>query len=93
MAARRRGATPRPSRRPRARTVRPRSVRPSGPGAARIVLYGLLGLIALVAADFLYQVIRKPTELFFPVSGVLYKTPTESWRAYGAVPALLNRSD
>jgi hypothetical protein len=85
MAARRRGATPRPKPRLRTRAARPRSTHPSSPGAARLVLYALLGLMALVAADFLYQVIRKPTELFFPVSGVLYKTPTESWRAYGAL--------
>jgi hypothetical protein len=31
----------------------------------------------------LYQVARKPTELFFPVSGALHKTPSETWRAYG----------
>ena len=30
----------------------------------------------------LYQVVRKPTELFFPVSGTLYKSPRETWRAY-----------
>jgi hypothetical protein len=30
----------------------------------------------------LYQVIRKPSELFFPVSGTLNKTPTETWRDY-----------
>lgn len=30
----------------------------------------------------IYQVIRKPTELFFPVSGTLYKTPSETWDAY-----------
>ena len=29
-----------------------------------------------------YQVIRKPSELFFPVSGTLYKTPAETWRQY-----------
>jgi hypothetical protein len=28
-------------------------------------------------------VARKPTELFFPVSGVLNKTPAETWREYG----------
>jgi hypothetical protein len=27
-------------------------------------------------------VIRKPTELFFPVSGALGKTPSETWRQY-----------
>src|SRR5690606_7678652 len=30
-----------------------------------------------------YQVVRKPSELFFPVSGALYKTPAETWDAYG----------
>ncbi|HET7342633.1 MAG TPA: lytic transglycosylase domain-containing protein, partial [Methylomirabilota bacterium] len=30
-----------------------------------------------------YQVLRKPTELFFPVSGALAKPPAETWRQYG----------
>jgi hypothetical protein len=30
-----------------------------------------------------YQVIRKPTELFFPVSGALAKLPAATWRQYG----------
>jgi hypothetical protein len=37
------------------------------------------------ATNALYQVARKPTELFFPISGALYKTPAETWRQYGAV--------
>ena len=48
-----------------------------------------LGVVALVLAALLvnvtYQVIRKPTELFFPVSGTLNKTPAETWRAYGPI--------
>ena len=44
------------------------------------------GVVALAvlwaAANGIYQVIRKPTELFFPVSGTLHKTPSETWRAY-----------
>jgi hypothetical protein len=32
--------------------------------------------------NWIYQVVRKPSELFFPVSGTLFKTPTETWRAY-----------
>ncbi|MBS0578984.1 MAG: lytic transglycosylase domain-containing protein [Proteobacteria bacterium] len=51
--------------------------------AASLVLYGLVALIAVAAADLAYQVVRKPTELFFPLSGVLYKTPAATWRAYG----------
>jgi hypothetical protein len=35
-----------------------------------------------LATNWIYQVIRKPTELFFPVSGTLYKTPAETWRQY-----------
>jgi hypothetical protein len=41
----------------------------------------LLILLAL-AANGLYQVMRKPSELFFPVSATLYKTPSETWRQY-----------
>jgi hypothetical protein len=43
----------------------------------------LLALVAAwAAANAVYQVFRKPTELFFPVSGTLYKTPSETWKAY-----------
>jgi hypothetical protein len=37
------------------------------------------------AANGVYQVLRKPTELYFPVSGVLAKTPAETWRAYAPI--------
>lgn len=40
---------------------------------------------AWFALNGLYQVIRKPSELFFPVSGVLHKTPTESWDSYATI--------
>jgi len=44
---------------------------------------GVAALVALwAAANGIYQVFRKPTELFFPMSGVLYKTPHETWSAY-----------
>lgn len=42
------------------------------------------GLIWL-GANWVYQVVRKPSELFFPVSGVLYKTPSETWVTYGTI--------
>jgi hypothetical protein len=48
----------------------------------------LLGLVLVAGLAFAvngaYQVVRKPTELFFPVSGALAKTPQETWREYGA---------
>jgi hypothetical protein len=40
---------------------------------------------ALAALNWVYQVVRKPSELFFPVSGALAKTPAETWRAYGSL--------
>ena len=44
------------------------------------------GLVVLFVAWFvlngLYHVMRKPAELFTPVSGVLAKTPAETWSAY-----------
>ncbi len=47
------------------------------------VLTGLLLVWGCV--NWAYQVIRKPTELFFPVSGVLHKTPPETWQAYAPI--------
>ena len=38
-----------------------------------------------LAINWVYQVIRKPSELFFPVSGTLYKTPPETWRQYAPI--------
>jgi len=35
-----------------------------------------------LAVNWIYQVARKPSELFFPVSGTLNKTPTETWLKY-----------
>jgi len=47
----------------------------------------LLAAAVLIAfwfpVNWIYQVIRKPTELFFPVSGTLSKTAPETWRDYG----------
>jgi transglycosylase-like protein with SLT domain len=47
------------------------------------VVAGIAGLVVLFfALNWVYQVARKPAELFFPVSGVLAKTPAETWREY-----------
>jgi hypothetical protein len=49
----------------------------------------LLGLVAVVtlyfAVNWVYHVVRKPSELFFPVSGTLYKTPPQTWRQYSPI--------
>ena len=41
-------------------------------------------LVAVWAAvNWMVQVARKPSEVFFPVSGSLAKTPAQTWRQYG----------
>ncbi len=55
--------------------------------APRALRIGVLAfaLIALFAAtNFVYHVLRKPTELFFPVSGALNKTPSVTWQDYAS---------
>jgi hypothetical protein len=53
---------------------------------APLLLQSVIGLSLAVllwfALNWAYQVVRKPSELFFPVSGTLNKTPTETWRSY-----------
>jgi hypothetical protein len=48
---------------------------------AGVVIVGIIWL----ALNWTYQVFRKPSELFFPVSDSLYKTPTETWEEYAAI--------
>ena len=49
----------------------------------------VVGALAIVstwfAVNWIYQVVRKPSELFFPVSGVLYKSPAETWETYATI--------
>jgi hypothetical protein len=50
------------------------------------LIIGVVGVLTLwLTTNWIYQVIRKPSELFFPVSGTLYKTPSETWEAYEPV--------
>ena len=86
----RRNRTPRGRRRvrlrlwPAARTRRHWRRRLAQTSPRQRSLFSLAAAVLLaLAINALYQVIRKPTELFFPVGGVLNKTPEETWRAYG----------
>jgi hypothetical protein len=55
------------------------------PWPIRVVI-GLLLLIGIwAAANAVVQVVRKPSELFFPVSSSFAKSPAETWREYGAL--------
>ena len=48
------------------------------------LLVGAVVVLAVwVVLNGAVQVIRKPTEMFFPVSGTLAKAPPETWRQYG----------
>ena len=51
----------------------------------RLVLCALVVVAVWSAVNWAYHVMRKPTELFFPVSGALGKTPSETWRQYGSL--------
>jgi hypothetical protein len=53
------------------------------PLAVRLLLAGLIAVALWWPLNWAYQVVRKPTELFFPVSGTLSKTPAQTWRSYG----------
>ena len=42
-------------------------------------------LLGLAAANWLFQLARKPSEVFFPFDGALAKTPVQTWGQYGAL--------
>src|SRR5215470_17559835 len=68
---------------PKARTARRwlRTFR-RAPRAVQVTIVLAAAALLALAVNGVYQLVRKPTELFFPVSGVLYKTPAETWRDY-----------
>src|SRR5688572_17408606 len=57
----------------------------AAPLAIRLLLGAAAILVAWSSVNVTYQVLRKPTELFFPVSGSLAKTPSQTWRQYGSL--------
>ncbi|HUJ98878.1 MAG TPA: hypothetical protein VLV85_11570 [Stellaceae bacterium] len=55
----------------------------AAPVSVRLVVIAVIGAAAFMTANIVYQVIRKPTELFYPVRYALNKAPAETWRDYG----------
>ncbi len=55
----------------------------AAPLAVRILVGAVVIFAVWLVLNWGYQVLRKPTELFFPVSDALAKTPPETWRRYG----------
>jgi hypothetical protein len=54
----------------------------AAPRLLRVIILAAVLVAALAAANFVYQVARKPSEILFPVSGALNKAPAETWRQY-----------
>jgi hypothetical protein len=52
------------------------------PGYVQFALVLVALVVAWFASNGVYQVVKKPTELFFPVSGTLNKSPAETWDQY-----------
>ncbi len=67
--------------------VRRRWMRAFSHAPATLQLGVLAGVLVALwfGLNWIYQVVRKPSELFFPVSGVLYKLPDETWDTYESV--------
>ena len=55
----------------------------AAPRPVQVATGAVVVLALFFALNGLYQVIRKPAELFFPVAGTLNKAPAETWRKYG----------
>jgi len=74
----------RPRLRPAARRDRLRCLRAFLQAPASIQLLVLITCLVTLwlCTNWVYQVLRKPTELLFPVSGVLGKTPSQTWHEY-----------
>ncbi|HVF18347.1 MAG TPA: hypothetical protein VNA21_15605, partial [Steroidobacteraceae bacterium] len=57
----------------------------AAPFTAQLIVSAMLLVGGWFVVNWLYQVVRKPSELFFPVSGVLYKSPSETWDTYATI--------
>src|SRR5215470_14383515 len=53
------------------------------PMSVRIIVSAILLVTVWASVNWIVQAARKPTEMFFPVSDSLAKTPAETWRQYG----------
>jgi hypothetical protein len=55
------------------------------PRPAKFIMAALVILVLWLGINWIYQVARKPSELFFPVSGTLYKSPAVTWAEYAPI--------
>jgi Transglycosylase SLT domain len=52
------------------------------PRGVQLIICVVLAATLSITINWIYQVVHKPSELFFPVSGTLNKSPAETWRQY-----------
>lgn len=57
----------------------------AAPRWTQIAVAVVIVVLVWALANWVFQVIRKPAELFFPVSGALFKTPAETWQRYQSI--------
>jgi hypothetical protein len=50
-----------------------------------IIWYCVLGIAGFFVVNWIYQAIRKPVEVFAPVSAYLSKNPEFTWESYGSL--------
>lgn len=55
----------------------------STPAIVQVTVVSVVFVVLFFAVNWSYQVVRKPSELFFPISEQFYKDPAETWDAYG----------
>ena len=55
------------------------------PASVQVALTLAVAVTVGLAVNWTYQVVRKPSELWFPVSEQLYKTPDATWQRYGTL--------
>jgi len=66
----------------RRRALRLRRQLNAAPRSLRFAVIAAAVLALFAATNLVYQVLRKPTEMFFPVSGALAKLPAATWAEY-----------
>jgi hypothetical protein len=54
----------------------------AAPWVVQIIIVAVVVMVLWSATNWVYQVVHKPAELLFPVSGTLSKTPSDTWRQY-----------
>lgn len=51
----------------------------------KLIWWTVLGIVGFFALNLIYQVVRKPGEIFAPISGSMSKNPVSTWQSYGTL--------